>query len=315
MDPKIMYVRVSENCNSHCFMCHFAGSSNKINISDEQYNKLLEHMKKGNYKMIRFTGGEPLLHKEIINFILKAKEIGLKTSIITNGYLLPLFAKRLINAGLDECIISLDGSSSDIHDKLRNFKGCFDNIIDGIKQLKKSNIILRVNTVVSVKNIQDLSNIYDLLIELNIDQWSIIPIKSKDILWNKNSKKYYLAFVDKVKNSNKIKFLGYSKNFAGFSEEEINNTFSNNINLKVKGQCKVVDNVRFYIPDKDLLIPCNCASHRLKEIPFCLDGSMEENCEKIRTWLKENHSTCKCEPLNIYINDHPEIMDEDEILY
>ena len=27
MDPKIMYIRVSENCNSHCFMCHFAGTT------------------------------------------------------------------------------------------------------------------------------------------------------------------------------------------------------------------------------------------------------------------------------------------------
>ena len=42
---------------------------------------------------------------------------------------------------------------------------------------------------------------------------------------------------------------------------------------------------------------------------------MEEVCEKIRLWLKENNSSCKCEPLNVYINDHPEIMDEDEILY
>lgn len=84
-----MYIRVSENCNSHCFMCHFAGTSNALNIGDEQYDKLLNHMKKKNYKMIRFTGGEPLLHKNIIWFIKKAKEIGVKASIITNGYLLP----------------------------------------------------------------------------------------------------------------------------------------------------------------------------------------------------------------------------------
>ena len=121
--------------------------------------------------------------------------------------------------------------------------------------------------------------------------------------------------MDKVKNSTSIKFLGYSKNFAGISDEEINDTFSNNSRMKINGQCKVIDNVRFYIPDKDILIPCNCVAHRLREIPFDLSGDMEEVCEKIRLWLKENNSTCKCEPLNIFINDHPEIMDEDEILY
>ena len=315
MDPKIMYIRVSENCNSHCFMCHFAGTTNSINISNEQYDKILKHMMNHNYKMVRFTGGEPLLHKNIIDFLIKAKKLGVKTSIITNGYLLPIYADRLIDCKLDECIISLDGSCSSIHDSLRNFNGCFENIIKGIKKLKSNNIIIRVNTVVSGKNIHDINNMYDLLVNLGVDQWSIIPIKYKDNLWNEHSKKYYLDFVDKVKDSTIIKFLGYSKNFAGISEKEIDDTFSNNSRLKINGQCKVVDNVRFYIPDKDILIPCNCVAHRLKEIPFDLSGNMEEVCEKIRLWLKENNSNCKCEPLNVYINDHPEIMDEDEILY
>ncbi len=310
-----MYVRVSENCNSHCFMCHFAGTSNALNISDEQYDKLLNHMKKKNYKMIRFTGGEPLLHKNIIEFIKKAKEIGVKASIITNGYLLPLYVDKLLKVGLDECIISLDGSCSEVHDSLRNFPGCFDNIIKGIKLLKEKDIIIRVNTVVSGKNISDICNIYDLLINLGVDQWSIIPVKYKENLWNEDSINYYREFVDKVKDSNDIKFLGYSKNFAGLSDEEIKDTFDNNSRLSIKDNCKVVDNVRFYIPDKDVLVPCNCVSHRLKELPFSITGDMEEVCEKIRLWLKENNCSCKCEPLNVYINDHPEIMDEDEILY
>ena len=75
MDPKIMYIRVSENCNSHCFMCHFAGTTNSININNEQYDKILKHMRNHNYKMIRFTGGEPLLHKNIIDFLIKAKKL------------------------------------------------------------------------------------------------------------------------------------------------------------------------------------------------------------------------------------------------
>jgi cytosylglucuronate decarboxylase len=296
-------------------MCHFAGKHDSINISDEQFDKILNHIKKYNYKMIRFTGGEPLLHKNIVEYITKAKKIGVKTSIITNGYLLPVYADKLINSNLDECIISLDGSCSCIHDNLRNFDGCFDNIIKGIKLLKKYDIIIRINTVVSGKNIHDICNIYELLVNLGVDQWSIIPIKYKENIWTENSKKFYDAFVKKVSNSNKIKFLGYSKNFAGLNDIEINDTFNNNSRLKVRGECKVIDNVRFYIPDMDLLIPCNCVAHRLKEIPFDLNGDMEKVCEKIRQWLKQNTEKCKCEPLNVYINDHPEIFDNDEILY
>ena len=71
---KIMYVRVSENCNSKCFMCHYAGTKNSYNITDSQYNSLLSYMKDKPFKMIRFTGGEPLLHKDICKYIRRAKE-------------------------------------------------------------------------------------------------------------------------------------------------------------------------------------------------------------------------------------------------
>ena len=63
MKPKIMFVRVSENCNAGCFMCGFAHTHGKYNITDEQFDKLIEDMNKtGSYEMIRFTGGEPLIH-------------------------------------------------------------------------------------------------------------------------------------------------------------------------------------------------------------------------------------------------------------
>lgn len=314
---KIMYVRVSENCNSKCFMCHYAGTKNSYNITDSQYNSLLSYMKDKPFKMIRFTGGEPLLHKNICKYIRRAKENNLKTSIITNGFLLPIKAKELVESGLDECIISLDGSCSKIHDKLRNFPGCFNNIIEGINQLKKlnPNILLRVNTVVSGLNINDMCNIYNLLIKLNVKQWSIIPVKYKENLWKEDSLEHYKKFIELVKNSNKIKFLGYSKYFAGSTQKEINDTF-NNIKLKSKNKCQVIDFVRFYIPNENLLVPCNCVSHRLKDIPFIIDKDFEKGCMQIYDWLKENSKTCKgCEPLNVYINDHPEIMEEEEILY
>ena len=318
MDNKltIMYIRVSENCNSRCFMCHYAGTNDSYNITLKQYHKILNHMQKNNYKMLRFTGGEPLLHKNIIKMIKEAKEINLKTSIITNGYLLPKKVNKLIEAGLDECIISLDGSSSFIHDKLRNFPGCFNNIIEGIKKLKEKNILVRVNTVVSGLNIHDMVNIYKLLKELKVDQWSIIPVKYKMNIWPEDSEKYYQEFIIATKKEEGLKFLGYSKTFAGATKKEIENTFKNNLKMHSQNRCQVIEHVRFYIPDKNLLVPCNCVAHRLKEIPFKIDEDFEKGCLEIKEWLKENSINCTgCEPLNVYINDHPEIMQEEEILY
>ena len=319
-NPRILYIKVSENCNSHCFMCHYAGKKNAYNITMKQYLKMIDYAKKSKITIIRFTGGEPLLHKDIINFISIAKENGLKTSIITNGYLLKLRAKSLVKSGLDQCIISLDGSTSGVHDELRNFPGCFDNIMSGISELRKYNpqIMIRVNTVVSGKNIHDISNIYKLLLELNVSQWSIIPVKYKENTWTEESMTFYNKFILDIKNNDdkRLLFLGNSKTFAGITEKEIIDTFQNNMRIKSNKKCSVVDYVRFYIPEKDLVVPCNCIAHRIDDIPVTLIGNMEKDCQNIRDWLHKNSDKCRgCEPLNAYINDNPKIMFEDEIKY
>lgn len=317
-EPKIMYVKVSENCNSHCFMCHYAGKKNSYNITEKQYDNLLKIMSTGNYKVIRFTGGEPLLHKDLCKFINKAKKLGLYTSIITNGFLLKIYADKLVQNGLDQCIISLDGSNSNVHDSIRNFDGCFNRIIDGIIELRKfnPNINIRVNTVVSGKNIHDLCNIFRLLEKLKINQWSIIPVKYKENTWNEKSIEYYKQFQKEIQNNTKIELLGLSKEWAGKTKNEIENTFNNGKCLNSKKTCSVVDYIRFYIPDINCIVPCNCISHRLNQLPLTFDEDIEICCEKIKNWLKDNSSSCiGCEPLNVYINDHPEIMEEETIKY
>lgn len=317
---KILYIRVSENCNSHCFMCHYAGKRDSYNITLDQYKDILKYAKRNKIKMIRFTGGEPLIHKDIIEFIKIASEEGFLTSIITNGFLLKRKAKELADNGLYECIISLDGSNESIHDELRNFKGCFSNILKGIEEIRKynQNILLRVNTVVSGRNIHDLVNIYKLLIKLKVNQFSVIPVKSKENTWDDNSEKYYKEFLRAIKKNDdkKLQFLGYSKIFAGTSKKEISETFNNNRRMISSNPCSVIDYVRFYIPESDLLVPCNCIAHRLDKIPVKLDKDREKNCDTLKKWIKKHNGECTgCEPLNVYINDYPSIMEEDQIKY
>lgn len=316
--PKIMYVRVSENCNSHCFMCHYAGTNDAYNITMQEYNNIIDLMDKaGSYELIRFTGGETLLHPELCEMLNLAYEHGYKTSIITNGYLLPQYIDRLVNSKLTQCIVSLDGPTSYTHDKLRGFKGCFDNIILGLKGLRHadSQIILRVNTVVSSFNIDQLADMITLLEQCGVDQWSIIPLKYKQNLWNNLHLEIYNDFVEKVKNTN-IKMLGYSANWAGRNEDEIQHTFFDNMHYKPADICHNVDYIRFYIPNKNILMPCNCVPHRLSEVAELEDvfacQDLEKQASKIREWLAVNSKNmCTgCEPLNVYLSDHPDAIFE-----
>jgi len=322
MEPKIMFIRVSENCNAGCFMCDFAHSHGLYNISDEQYDWLLDSInKKNTYEMIRFTGGEPLLHPKIIDFIKKGKEQGYETSIITNGYLLSAMAEKIANSGLDQIIISIDGSVPEIHDKLRGLPNGLEKIKSGIKKIKEinPNIVLRANTVVSELNIRDLCNIYSMLDDLSFNSWALIPIRptnDPNTKWNienlEINKKIYKMFLKEQSKHPKIELLGYSTNWAGIKEEDIEKTFKNEYRVMPKDKCYLVDLVRFYIPDKNLIIPCNCAAHRIHQIEteYTKETDIYSKANIMADWLKDNgYNHCSgCEPLNAYLAENPKIL-------
>ena len=112
---------------------------------------------------IRFTGGEPLVHNKIYEFISLAHKLGMYTSIGTNGTLITIEeAKKLKLAGLNKAIVSIDGTEV-AHDNIRG-KGSYKKTILGINNLEDNGIQVRINSVIMKSNMND---VIDLAKELN----------------------------------------------------------------------------------------------------------------------------------------------------
>jgi MoaA/NifB/PqqE/SkfB family radical SAM enzyme len=99
-----------------------------------------------------FTGGEPLLRKDMGELINYAKDRGiLFLNLITNGI---LFKKKLNELkNVDEIFFSLDGPK-EVHEKLRG-KGTYDKVIEAIKLAKEENFKVTIQTVISEENIKN----------------------------------------------------------------------------------------------------------------------------------------------------------------
>ncbi|GAA9612552.1 hypothetical protein HpHA82_09090 [Helicobacter pylori] len=108
----IIRVSVTKQCN---FRCQYCMPTTPLNFFDDEkllpLDNVLESLKIAideGVKKIRITGGDPLLHKGLDEFIAKLhaynKEVALVLS--ANGFLLKKMAKGLKNAGLSrECFI------------------------------------------------------------------------------------------------------------------------------------------------------------------------------------------------------------------
>lgn len=318
-NPKVLFLRITENCNAGCFMCDFAKNDDGHMLSKNEYDKLLSEIKGSSYKMIRMTGGEPLINPNISYFIEQAKKNGYLTSIITNGLLLNKKIDSLAQAGLDQITISIDGNTSELNDSSRGVNGIFDLSIKAIKKCKEKypHIILRVNTVVSNRNINSLIEMNELFLSLNVDQWEIIPIKDDYNCYADDPDKYiklYKEFTKYTLENNTPNLLGYSRYWGGRDEKEIIDLFYNNKHYVPKVGCNLVNNVSFYIPSDDLLLPCNCIPHRLNEVSEFVEGEIDKfsKASNMAKWLnKSGYKQCTgCSPINTYLAENPQCIDE-----
>lgn len=101
-------VSVTSRCNLNCVYCHREGEDNpEGEISREDIAEILRVAKKFGVNSVKFTGGEPLVRKDIVEIIASVPE-GMESSITTNGVLLGTLAEDLKAAGLSRANVSLD---------------------------------------------------------------------------------------------------------------------------------------------------------------------------------------------------------------
>ncbi len=143
--PSSLSVEPTNICNLSCVECPTGTNTlkrNKGDISTELFTDIISQTKNTLLTLILYFQGEPLLYKDLFEIVRIAKANKIYTITSTNGhYLSSENCDNLIESGLDELIISLDGTTQEIYEKYRK-NGDFDKVISGIRTLvesKKSN--------------------------------------------------------------------------------------------------------------------------------------------------------------------------------
>lgn len=166
-------IKINFQCNNHCIFCI---QDNKreiyLNKSDEEVKSILRKMAKSHQKVL-FTGGEPTLMKELIDWVKYAKKLGYGVQIQTNGRFFAYkdYCRALIQAGINEFVPSLHGSNAKIHDCLTRVPGSFKQTVRGIRNLKSLGQYVMTNSVINKLNYKDLPNLAKLLVNLKVHQF------------------------------------------------------------------------------------------------------------------------------------------------
>jgi MoaA/NifB/PqqE/SkfB family radical SAM enzyme len=150
--PVLLTHFLTSKCNCKCKMCDIWTKKPAHELTTQQVFKMLDEAKKLHFSAYVMWGGEPLLRQDTLKIMAYAQKLGLYTSLITNGTLLPKKAKEVAEV-VDLIWVSIDHPSM-VHDELRGLNGVFDSAIKGIKELKKQGGTVAVNCVLSKLNNQ-----------------------------------------------------------------------------------------------------------------------------------------------------------------
>ncbi len=148
--PFTIYIEQTKYCNFKCYYCMhsthdktdgiFAQNGHRMqHMEFALYKELISQLSELGIKRIVFSGlGEPLMNPRFPEFVQYAVDAGIaeRVDVLTNGALItPEYADALIQAGISNINISLQGTDAETYERVCGVKLDFDNFLKNLSYL------------------------------------------------------------------------------------------------------------------------------------------------------------------------------------
>lgn len=161
---------VTRACNLKCVHCyaHATDDATSNELSTAEGQRLIDDLAEFGVPVLLFSGGEPLVRKDLPELAAYAVDKGMRAVISTNGTLIGRqTAQTLKQIGLSYVGISLDGLEP-VNDRFRGVKGAFAKAMTGIRNCQEAGIKVGLRFTINKRNVQEIGGIFDLLEQMEI---------------------------------------------------------------------------------------------------------------------------------------------------
>ncbi len=182
--PETISLFLTYKCNLTCSMCGQWGDAGAFKeLGDEVLRERLSKEEICAFiddvaffrPNITLFGGEPMLYKGWTDIVAHIKRRKMRCNMVTNGTLMEVYAGAIVEAGLDEIILSIDGRE-EVHDHTRGAAGTFSSIQRGVRAVAEIKArkgarhpIINVNCTITEENYQDLDEMVDVAEEMGVN--------------------------------------------------------------------------------------------------------------------------------------------------
>ena len=230
-----LFLEVTLRCNAKCEHC---GSScgykiPKDEISAEELKKAIReiHDRYGEGSVfLTVTGGEPLMRKDLFDIMEYAVGLGFRWGMTTNAMLITeKTIENMRKTNMESISISLDGLK-DTHESFRKVPGSYAKIMKAIDMLQGLETLrsLQITTVANKKNLNELEDIYQMLLDKGIKEWRVMPVdpigrayNNDGILLDKDELIYMYDFIREKRTEGKMIVDYDCSHYLGLKYENI----------------------------------------------------------------------------------------------
>jgi len=161
--PRHLILEITYHCNLKCKYCYsYTNKEEKQSeLSIDEIITYLDRFIRYGLKSVEITGGEPLVKKNIFKLFDYLEKNDIRFSLLSNGTLIDKnFLKKMENYNNFLVFsISLDTLKEETYNKLTNSKGKYNKVVNAIRLISKNKFLLRISTVYTSKNYNELPSI------------------------------------------------------------------------------------------------------------------------------------------------------------
>ncbi len=183
--PLLVFWETTKACMLACKHCRASAILEPLpgELSHEEALRLLDDMAGFGKPLpiLVFTGGDPLMRKDIWSLVERAKELGFRVALApaVSPLLSDSAIKRMVEYGVDGVSISIDGARPETHDSIRGIPGVFKRSLEVVRKMIDAGLRVQINTAVMRDNVLELPDMVKLLKELGVNTWEVfylIPV-------------------------------------------------------------------------------------------------------------------------------------------
>jgi MoaA/NifB/PqqE/SkfB family radical SAM enzyme len=174
--PVVMW-ELTRACDLHCHNCTIGATENRgpNELTTYEAYKTIDQIASLAPREVVMTGGDPLERRDIDQIVNYARRRGLDPSLVLSptSQLNSDAIARLERNGLSRIVLSIDGSTPEIHEAGHGVVGTFAITMRAAGLAKSAHLAVEINTLITRRNAGDLEAIADLIRSIGIVRWNL----------------------------------------------------------------------------------------------------------------------------------------------